>query len=232
MTLKSFVARIIPRDIKAQIKNFSILATEYGQYKTIQRGIPCDGDNPLPWDTYPAIEYLSQFDFKSRTVYEWGSGNSSAFWAERAKHVVSIEHNKSWYDMLLGRLKVNQLLQFKSGDSYVNAIEDFPDQFDIVIVDGERRMECARKIVSSKKFNSVDGFIVFDNSDWYPYTCAYLRKALNLIQVDFHGFGPINNYTWTTSLLLSRGINLLELSSQPVFSKGAIRKIAGDEKNV
>ena len=45
--------------------------------------------------------------------------------------------------------------------------------------------------------------IIFDNSDWYPNTIRQIQNSINLVQIDFHGFGPINNYTWTTSIFLN-----------------------------
>jgi len=47
-----------------------------------------------------------------------------------------------------------------------------------------------------------------------------------LIEVDFHGFGPINAYTWTTSIFISRNFNFKPINKeQPNFS------IAGIEQN-
>ena len=38
------------------------------------------------------------------------------------------------------------------------------------------------------------GVLIFDNSDWYPASSSFLRGK-KYTQVDFCGFGPINNYT-------------------------------------
>jgi hypothetical protein len=45
--------------------------------------------------------------------------------------------------------------------------------------------------------------LIFDNSDWYPNTVRFLQEKLGWMQIDFHGYGPINNYTWTTSILMN-----------------------------
>ena len=52
----------------------------------------------LPWFTFPAIEYLSQIDLTQFKIYEWGSGNSSKYFARRCHSIVSIESDKEWYD--------------------------------------------------------------------------------------------------------------------------------------
>ena len=49
--------------------------------RTIDEKVCVDRDgNPLPWYTYPAIEYLSQFDYGEKTIFEFGCGYSSLFW--------------------------------------------------------------------------------------------------------------------------------------------------------
>ena len=54
--------------------------------RTIDEKVCMDRDgNPLPWYTYPAIEYLRQFDYKDKKVFEFGCGFSSLFWALRAQ---------------------------------------------------------------------------------------------------------------------------------------------------
>ena len=71
---------------------------EFAIERTIDEKICVDKDfNPIPWYTYPAIEYLSQFDYSDKLIYEFGCGNSSVFWAKRAKQVISIEDNPQWF---------------------------------------------------------------------------------------------------------------------------------------
>lgn len=72
---------------------------EYAIERTIDEKVCIDKDgNPIPWYTYPAIEYLSQFDYGDKKVFEFGCGNSSLFWAVRAQEVISIEDNPSWFE--------------------------------------------------------------------------------------------------------------------------------------
>jgi len=67
--------------------------------------------------------------------------------------------------------------------------------------------------------------VILDNSDWYRETAKYLRENLDMIEVDFHGFGPINDYTWTTSVFLSRNYRFKSNNNvQPHFSISAIKQ--------
>ena len=45
--------------------------------------------------------------------------------------------------------------------------------------------------------------LILDNSDRYPNKLKFLKEKLGWMQIDFHGFGPINSYTWTTSIFIN-----------------------------
>jgi hypothetical protein len=45
--------------------------------------------------------------------------------------------------------------------------------------------------------------LILDNADWYPKSVRFVQEKLRWIQTDFHGFGPINSYTWTTSVFIN-----------------------------
>ena len=89
-------------------------------------------------------------------------------------------------------------------NQYIQRINSYPNDFDIIVIDGSFRHECA--VEALKKIKS-DGIIILDNSDWYERTSELLRKS-GLIEVDMNGFGPINGYTWTTSFYFSRAVKL------------------------
>ena len=66
------------RSLRKQIKNFAILARRYGQFETMKKWSCLDREGrPIPWYTYPAIEYLASLDLSGMKVLEYGSGNSS-----------------------------------------------------------------------------------------------------------------------------------------------------------
>jgi hypothetical protein len=174
----------------------------------------------IPWYTYPAIEYLEQFDFSKKSIFEWGSGNSSLYFSKKANKVTSIEHDKDWYDIVSTQLQKNQLLHHVLLENYPAAINRFNEKFDVIIIDGQRRFDC---VMASDSFLKDDGMIILDNSDWFYLSAAYLREKLGLLQVDFHGFGPINDYTWTTSVFFTQKFNFPSIANrQPKNPKGGL----------
>ncbi len=199
---------------------------DYGIEKTINEKICVDKDgNPIPWYTYPAIEYLSQFDYSEKLVFEYGCANSSLFWAARAKKVVSIEDNPTWYAKWEKEFHEENLdVRWRDeGEIYENAIFENDESYDVIVVDGKRRAECA--LAATKKL-APGGIIILDDSDRINTSQEYVRavqylKEANLIQVDFYGFCPMNSYTKTTSVFLSRDFDFPTLYRvQPINGIG------------
>ena len=222
--------KIVPEKLKRiarQLINFKILSVDYAQYKTISNWECVDRKgNEIGWYTYPAIEYLNNLDFSQKSIFEYGSGNSSIFWAKKSKNVISIEHDEKWFNKVKSNLRENQTLLLKTNEGYENSISEENKNFDVVVIDGIRRVECSKVIQGRLNKDSDEGFmIILDNSERYKDTSRYLREEFGLIEVDFHGFGPINGYTWTTSIFLSRNFNFKPNNGiQPHFPISGIIK--------
>ncbi len=181
-------------------QNVHTLLFKHGQWRSMRERRPVRADGSwLPWYTYPAVEYLMQFDWSDSDVFEYGAGGSSLFWAARARSVISVERDAAWVRDLETQASPNlRLLSRATRKDYVDAIRESGTTFDLVIIDGHWRHDCVQRSVD--QLNSR-GLILLDNSDKFPLAAARLRDK-GLFQVDFHGFGPINNYAWTTSLFI------------------------------
>lgn len=199
---------------------------EFAIERSINEKVCEDKDgNPIPWYTYPAIEYLQQFDYRSKKVFEFGCGNSSRFWAARAQSVISIEDNPKWFTKWQQEFKEENLdVRWRDeGEIYENAIFEDEELYDVIVVDGKRRAECARTAVQKL---ASGGMIILDDSDRINTSLEYVKsveilKAADLIQVDFYGFCPMNNYSKTTSLFLRRDFNFESLYKiQPINGWG------------
>jgi hypothetical protein len=202
------------------ISLINLFEKEYGHHQSVLLGKPVDADlNPIPWYTYPAIEYLKQFDFSDKNIFEYGSGNSSIFWASLASTVTSVEVDSAWFEIINNSKISNLSIHLKEQKSdYVNFIGNANRLYDLIVIDGAYRYDCARAAI---KHLCDDGLIILDNSERYPELCLNLRNY-DLIQVDFFGFGPINYYTWTTSLFFQKNWKLKPLNKLPCFGVGSL----------
>lgn len=207
--------------------NKTIVAYGFDRSERAGACVDKNGD-PVPWMTYPAVEYLSQFDFSKNTVFEWGSGNSSSWFSKRVASIVSVESDPFWYDKSKDVLNDNQTLLLREFNKlgneddedvvkYANAILEQNGKFDIIVNDGKliSRPRCNDNIL--EKLNA-GGMIIFDNSDWFPGQCEKLRNA-GFFQVDFHGNGPLNEYTWTTSIFFEPRSDCILLKNPQAFSR-------------
>jgi len=80
----------MPLNWRCSLKVARILCLDYGHLNSVskKRSIDARGE-PLPWYTYPAIEYIRQLDFSDKSIFEYGSGNSTVFWSRIAARVVA-----------------------------------------------------------------------------------------------------------------------------------------------
>jgi hypothetical protein len=54
----------------------------------------------LPWIAFEAIDFLKKIVQPSMVVFEYGSGGSTVFWSDRVTKVVSVEHDKLWFEKM------------------------------------------------------------------------------------------------------------------------------------
>jgi hypothetical protein len=180
-----------------------------------------------PWYTYPAIEFLGQVDFSRCAVFEYGSGNSSKYWAVRAESVISVESDPRWFDTVRRSITNNQELRLVTDYSeYARYIGLTGKKFDIVVIDSIRRFNCAQEAVLSLK---PGGCIILDNADWYPNTAALLR-AKGFAQIDFIGWGPVNSYAWCTSLFSEVSLNWPRQTNSKIQVLGGLDQVADDDR--
>lgn len=58
-----------------------------------------------PWITYPAIDFLKSIIEPNMIVFEYGSGGSTFYFADYARHVISIEHDEMWYYIVKDKIE-------------------------------------------------------------------------------------------------------------------------------
>jgi hypothetical protein len=179
----------------------------------------------LPWYNYGGINWVKSYVKKHMKVFEYGTGGSTLFYADSVAELVSVEHNKNWYDKIVRRLekrhnakvylqepefidnqarlteyisKTFSEYQNYSFEKYVRTIERYPDNyFDLVVIDGRCRPMCLS--ISLKKVKK-GGWILFDNSERYHYQNAINSLKCRRKKV-FFGFGPFLKSFWNTMII-------------------------------
>ncbi|MCH6202123.1 hypothetical protein MMU07_21275 [Aquiflexum sp. LQ15W] len=165
----------------------------------------------VPWITFEAIDFLKGIVKPEMKVFEYGSGGSTKFFAERVAEIHSVEHDELWYNMVKTKLVdcPNLHLNLMKGEEkpfdevgfisdedddpldyrgYSGTILDFEDQyFDMVLVDGKARNGCILNSVDKLK---KGGFLIVDNSNRKSYSTSIDKLDSWLF---LQSFGPSVN---------------------------------------
>jgi hypothetical protein len=157
---------------------------------------------PLPWMTYAFIGFMQRRSdlLRSLAVFEWGSGYSTLWWSQRCATVEAIECNAKWYGRMSELVPANVTLRHvaASGSEYEAAILTSGRQYDIIVIDGRRRIECARAALTCL---SPKGVVVLDNSYRAEYAPAvHAMHAAGFRRLEFVGLGPICGVLSETSV--------------------------------
>ncbi len=180
----------------------------------------------VPWWTYGAIAevgaWLEAHRGRPVRVFEYGSGASTFWLADRASEVHSVEHHRGFGEMMARELAPLSQVSLrivepvasdhpvvpsaKEGHGgldfadYVSSIEGVPGDFDVVVVDGRAREAC---LAASIGRLAPGGIIVFDNSRRRRYRRAI--EAAPVVEERFRGLTPTLPYPDQTSILRRSG---------------------------
>jgi hypothetical protein len=175
---------------------------EDGWFRSYREKSAVDANGePIPWITYPALDFIRKRVTRELTVFEFGSGGSTTWWANHVKNVVSVEHDRDWYEKIKS-LQCSNVRIFHVdlvyGGKYSNSTREHFDRFDIIVVDGRDRVNCIKNSIDSLK---PTGIIILDNSDRRDYSDGidYLYSK-EFRRIEFIGFCPIVNLKTETSI--------------------------------
>lgn len=179
----------------------SLLST--GWLESVMKGRPVNAaGDPIPWLTYPAIDFLDAHVKPDWKVFEWGSGNSTLWWSRKCRLVRAVESNRDWHSEVSRGLPGNaSVFLAESHSDYVGQLGAQKDgPFDAIVIDGDHRNDCAE---ASQAALAPGGLIVFDNTDCDEHRrgVEFLSKA-GLHRIDFFGGIPSYTYRNCTSIFL------------------------------
>ncbi|MGA7838412.1 MAG: hypothetical protein WB996_10625 [Ignavibacteriaceae bacterium] len=192
--LKSLISLLTDyRTLKALLSlKHSGYLKEIGWFNAFDSGFPVDrNNNPVPWVTYPFIDFISTRLKNNFTVFEYGSGSSTLFYSKRVKELTAVEHDKEWFNKIKGIMPQNVNLEYNSEDedgTYCRTIESQNKKFDLIIVDAVDRNNC---IKISPGYLSDNGIIILDDSEREQYEEGKnLLSSQNFKCLDFWGISP------------------------------------------
>jgi len=135
--------------------------------------------NTKPWLHPDIITFLDENINIDTKILEFGSGNSTVYFSKLTNNLYSVEHDIVWYNKIKKQLnnnveyilsKVNYVSQPSKDKMFYNCntIEELlkiniPDEyFDIIIIDGIHRVNCANASLNKLK---KGGILILDDSN-------------------------------------------------------------------
>ena len=165
---------------------------DVGWFSAFKTGEPVDKNfEALPWLTYSFIDFITERLSKEFNVLEFGSGNSTLFFAKRVKKVSSVEHNSEWYNKLISKNPSNSKLILSKSDNstdYIAGLTKSNKKFDLIIIDGIHRVDCC---LSASNYLTDKGVIILDDSEREQYKegIEYLTNK-GFKKINFWGIPP------------------------------------------
>lgn len=126
-----------------------------------------------PWMSPGSIEFLKEAlgpGTKPMHGFEWGSGSSTVWYAQRLLSIATVEHDPAWAAKLPKAPNI-VVYQRPLGASYVGAIRDYTHSpvIDLVVVDGRMRVSCVSAAIP---WVSPGGMLVLDDAQRPRYDRA------------------------------------------------------------
>ncbi len=191
-----------PKGRKEMLRLLAQYADEVGWFRSHAETSAIDASGqPIPWYTYPAIAFLARAVRPELDVFEFGTGNSTLWWAARVRTVTSVEHNREWAAQMMRQLPTNVIyrwIRLEHDGVYCRAAQASGRTYDVIVVDGKDRENCTVKSLDSL---TPRGVIVWDNanvSKYEPLFSGLGRRGFR--RLPFVGHGPISARTWETSI--------------------------------
>lgn len=182
--------------------NSSGYLNEIGWINSFKNQMPIDKDSkPLPWVTYGFIDFISERLNKSMDIFEYGSGNSTLWYSKKVNSVISIEHDKKWFEKINKSMPENVNIYYQElvyGGEYSTFSNKLNKKFDIVIIDGRDRVNSIKSAINSIK---EQGIIILDDSERDTY-----QEGRNFLldndfkKIDFWGISPGLFYKKNTTI--------------------------------
>jgi precorrin-6B methylase 2 len=196
-TVKKILSRISPRlSFASQVYRYTRSSSSYyvktGYLRSMTEGKPVDKDgSPIPWMNYCIVKFLKERLNKNMSLFEYGSGFSTRFYAQNVKSVVSVEHDKKWFAMLKEDTPANckalyaEYNQELMGGEYSQTVKKLNEKFDIIVVDGRDRVNCVNNSINAL---TQEGVIILDDSSRERYGKAFdLMHSVGFKSLTFCG---------------------------------------------
>ncbi len=148
--------------------------------------------SPIPWMNYQVIMLLEDRLKPDLSLFEFGSGYSTAFYAARVGHVTSVEKDAGWHAIVRQTLPANvELILFDAagGVPYSQMALHLGGKVDVMVIDADDRIEC---LMAAPAALTDRGVILLDDAQREEYREGIAKFIVEsgFRKLDFEGLKP------------------------------------------
>ena len=185
-------------------QNSYLVTTGYA--RSLHEGVPCRRDgSPIPWMNYSVVDFLDERLGADMSLFEYGSGYSTLYYASHVAVVHAVENNADWHRSISGRLAgTGAEVDLVSGDpeAYIRTIRRRGIAYDVVVVDGWRRALCCAEAAD---VIGPSGVILLDDSQRTKFAAAFTDLAARgFSHLTFTGLKPTGREPSSTTVFYRR----------------------------
>lgn len=155
--------------LKGEVRLFFRDLSFFKQWRQYRVSLKGTLDHRVPWLVFGCIRFLDTWLRKDMQVFEYGSGGSTLYFAERTKRVISIEHDRAWYE----QVKKN-IASVSTGHPDYRLIEP-------QVLQDNRQRNCTNPRHYVSCFTAYKGF---EFSDYASAIDAFADSSFDLVVVD------------------------------------------------
>lgn len=175
---------------------------ETGWINSIHQLAPVDKYNlPIPWMNYHFVKFVTERLTEKMNIFEYGSGYSTIYWSNYVNYVNSVEYDKKWLNKMNKFHSHNVKVNFNDdieGGSYSKSCIETNEKYDIIIIDGKKRVECIKYAYLGLNDNGV---IILDDSHRDEYIEGFLfLKEKGFKEITFSGIKPVSSKFASTTV--------------------------------
>jgi len=172
-----------------------------------------------PWLNAHALRVIDSWKgINDWSVFEYGSGESTFWWAKRCRRVISVESVDRFYQKMVLKLTTFKNVEYRLRElivckdcKYVQSINEDDKCYDLIIIDGRNRVLCSYEVAKHLKPNTV---VIFDNTDRPDYdegVALFDKKLLPLGYAKFKSPHTGNkkdvDLWWETIIWMPKGFS-------------------------
>ena len=157
----------------------------------------------IPLLTFDFIDWIEEQDTKEKIIIEFGSGDSTIYFSNKFKKVITYEDEVEWINLIKSKGIDNVVVNHLDYNFYKKEPNYFTEA-DFILIDNNPRNKNLRLYVAQNLIEKINyqNILILDNSNWNSDCYFYLRTKYKSFK-DFIGLN-YKSETTVTSVFYDR----------------------------